>query len=166
MAVLHEENFRIVATCNSQVPLTRLFEDAGHITALPPRQTGMHHASSVPATINDDTVLGSSPQRSTGGSLDAARGGGGSTGNIAAMAGGSFSSVSAVRSAGSAGLAAMPPLPPHHSTGAPASTHFQQQGNGATGGERPHLSTATSLPAAVAGGLAGLAQRLPGMGQR
>ncbi len=137
------------------MPLTKLFEDAGHITALPPaRRNGLLHTASVPAAM-DDTVMGASPRRSSADS-------GGFPGGMAS-APGSFSGV--VRSPSAGG--APQPLPPHHSGGA-ASTHYSghpSSGGHAYGGAAP-ASTATSLPAAVAGGLAGLAQRLPGMGQR
>lgn len=32
-----------------QVPLTKLFEDAGHITGVPQRRNGLHHSGSLPA---------------------------------------------------------------------------------------------------------------------
>lgn len=31
-----------------QVPLGKLFEDAGHITGVPPRRNGLNHAASLP----------------------------------------------------------------------------------------------------------------------
>lgn len=101
--------------------------------------------------------MGCSPQRSAGNSFDSASA-------CSAPASGSGKQQPAGR----------PPLGHgHHSSAAAASTQTQA-GNGGgphpdlggiSGGfygERPHQSTATSMPAAVAGSLASLAQRFSG----
>ena len=51
-----------------QVPLGKLFEDAGHITGVPPRRNGLHHAASLPT--GEQAGKGSSPLRSAGNSFD------------------------------------------------------------------------------------------------